>query len=170
MPRDRRRAPRPSARDFALRKEISCRVNDDDGLSSRARADALNLSALRALCTSRAFRHTCFCRGKDLGAPHRKSMTVAASALAGTPVAVSDSRLRAVASTCAFWGVCLWLLVMPFEATRPLLHLPGQSISSAEAALFFVFAGFGFALFAQFEAGSRPARLRRAARSLVDSA
>ena len=43
-------------------------------------------------------------------------------------------------STTAWAGVCALILLVPFEASNPLLQLPGQSISSAETVLFLVFA------------------------------
>jgi hypothetical protein len=42
-----------------------------------------------------------------------------------------SSRTAAIACT----GVCVLLLIAPFEASRPLLHLPGQSLSSVEVGL-----------------------------------
>lgn len=84
-------------------------------------------------------------------------MSVAATALAGTPVAVSDSRARHFSATCAWAGVCLWLVAMPFEATQPLVRLPGQSISSAEAAIFLVLAVWGSGVIADACAIGLPA-------------
>jgi O-antigen ligase len=53
---------------------------------------------------------------------------------------------RDVASTTAFGGVALLMLVAPFEQLEPLLRLPGQSISNLEAALLAAFAAWGLAL------------------------
>ncbi len=68
---------------------------------------------------------------------------------AGMPHAMSDStdaRSHRLASSIACGGVCLWILAAPFEAARPLLQLPGQSLSSVEAALLAVFAAWGAAI------------------------
>ena len=46
------------------------------------------------------------------------------------------------ASTVAWIGVCALILVAPFERTRPLIQMPGQSISSVEAALLMVFSAW----------------------------
>src|ERR1700730_7809862 len=46
------------------------------------------------------------------------------------------------ASTIAWRGVSLLVLVAPFEASEPLLRLPGQSLSTVEAALLAVFAAW----------------------------
>ena len=43
------------------------------------------------------------------------------------------------ASTVAWRGICFLVLVAPFEASEPLLRLPGQSLSTVEAALLAVF-------------------------------
>ena len=48
----------------------------------------------------------------------------------------------------AFAGVALLALVAPFEATAPLLRLPGQSISNVEACLLLAFAAWGLAIVA----------------------
>ena len=58
---------------------------------------------------------------------------------------MSYVRSRQLAATLAWAGVCLWILVAPFEASQPLLHLPGQSLSTVEAALVAVFVVFGIA-------------------------
>ena len=126
--------------------------------------EALDFSGDGPVCSSRAFVERWIFRGKDLGARIGTSMNAAASALAGTPVSVSDSRSRVSASTCACVGVCLWLLVMPFEATSPLLRLPGQSISSSEAGLFLVLGVWGLAVLAQAASGGSQSIL-----SLVDT-
>jgi len=62
-------------------------------------------------------------------------MTVAASATADVPLAVSRTRAHTALSTIAYGGVCFWILVAPFEGLQPLVRLPGQSVSSVEAAL-----------------------------------
>jgi hypothetical protein len=80
-------------------------------------------------------------------------MTVAASAMTGVPFAASSSRARALASTSAWAGVCLWVLAVPFEGTRPLVRFPGQSISSAEAALLAVFLFWAASVTASLPAG-----------------
>jgi O-antigen ligase/polysaccharide polymerase Wzy-like membrane protein len=64
----------------------------------------------------------------------------------GVPIAVSDSRSDRLVSTVAYGGVCLWILAAPFEGSRPLVHLPGQSISSVEAGLLGVFAAWAAAI------------------------
>lgn len=46
------------------------------------------------------------------------------------------------ATTVAWLGICLLVLVAPFEASEPLLRLPGQSLSTVEAALLAVFAAW----------------------------
>jgi len=48
----------------------------------------------------------------------------------------------------AFAGVALLAFVAPFEATAPLLRLPGQSISNVEACLLLAFAAWGLAIVA----------------------
>ena len=72
-------------------------------------------------------------------------MSVAVSAMAEIPVATSDSRARAFASGAAWGGICLWVLVAPFEGIRPLIRVPGQSLSSVEAALISVMLLWGTA-------------------------
>jgi hypothetical protein len=47
---------------------------------------------------------------------------------------------RSDASAVAWWGVCLLIVVAPFEALHPLVRLPGQSLSSVEAVMLAVFA------------------------------
>ena len=71
------------------------------------------------------------------------AVTDAGSAM---PLAVSDSPSPRLVSTIAWGGVCLWILTAPFEGSRPLVHLPGQSISSVEAALLAVFAAWAIAI------------------------
>jgi O-antigen ligase len=73
-------------------------------------------------------------------------MSIIAAAMAGgvsrverdRSVVVTDTR----ASTVAWCGVCLLVFVAPFEASQPLLRLPGQSLSTVEAALLAVFAAW----------------------------
>ena len=48
----------------------------------------------------------------------------------------------AAASTVAWIGVCALILLAPFEKTRPLIQMPGQSISSVEAVLLMVFSAW----------------------------
>ena len=67
-------------------------------------------------------------------------------ARSGVPLVVSDSRSHRLASTTAWVGVCFWILAAPFEGSRPLVQLPGQSISSVEAALLAVFAAWAAAI------------------------
>jgi len=50
------------------------------------------------------------------------------------------------ASTAAFVGVSLLALVAPFETTRPVLRLPGQSLSNLEAAVVLAFGAWAAAL------------------------
>ena len=66
-------------------------------------------------------------------------MAVAALAPTDVLLSVSGSRANTTLSSIAYCGVCLWIFVAPFEALRPLVRLPGQSISSVEAALLAVF-------------------------------
>jgi O-antigen ligase len=67
------------------------------------------------------------------------------AAVTGTGGARVAPRLRAVAGTAALpfsvaWmGVGLLLVLAPFETVRPLIVLPGQSISSVEALLLAIF-------------------------------
>jgi hypothetical protein len=68
---------------------------------------------------------------------------------AGVPRAMSDStdaRSHRLVSSIAWGGVCLWIFAAPFEGARPLIQLPGQSLSSVEAALLAVFAAWGAAI------------------------
>ena len=60
----------------------------------------------------------------------------------------------AVGANAAFAGVVLLSFVTPFEATRPLLRLPSQSISTLEAAVLLSFGVWALALIAST---SRPA-------------
>ena len=72
-------------------------------------------------------------------------MGVSAAALAGR-TGVSGDRASTGDSARAGWaawaGTGLLLLIAPFEAQQPLLRLPGQSLSSVEAALLAVFAAW----------------------------
>lgn len=65
--------------------------------------------------------------------------------------APSDARARriaasALAATVAVSGVCLLTLVAPFEMLRPLVTLPGQSLSSVEAVVVAVVAAWSAAI------------------------
>jgi len=75
----------------------------------------------------------------------RIPMPAAATIFPEIPFEMSYVRSRQLAATLAWAGVCLWILVAPFEASQPLLHLPGQSLSTVEAALVAVFVVFGIA-------------------------
>jgi O-antigen ligase len=70
--------------------------------------------------------------------------TIAAQWCRRPPVAQTSARPRVAGA--AFGGVAALALVAPFERTRPLLHVPGQSLSSLEAALLAVFAVWGLAV------------------------
>ena len=50
------------------------------------------------------------------------------------------------ASMVALIGVCALILVAPFEKTRPLIQMPGQSISTVEAALLVVFGAWAVSM------------------------
>ena len=64
-------------------------------------------------------------------------MSVVADALAGeSRAARADSAALAAAVAC--WGICLLIVVAPFEALQPLIQLPGQTLSTVETALAFV--------------------------------
>jgi hypothetical protein len=66
-------------------------------------------------------------------------MSLVAAPLAGSSsrarLARSQADCRATVATVACVGLCALVLVAPFEARRPLFTLPGQSVSSVEAAL-----------------------------------
>lgn len=49
---------------------------------------------------------------------------------------------RSDVSVVPWWGVCLLIVAAPFEALRPLIRLPGQSLSSVEAVMLAVFAAW----------------------------
>jgi hypothetical protein len=75
--------------------------------------------------------------------------------LVAAPVAGSSSRARlarsqadsrATVATVACVSLCALVLVAPFEALRPLITLPGQSLSSVEAALLAALGFWGIAL------------------------
>ena len=51
---------------------------------------------------------------------------------------MAGDTLTTTATTTAFAGVALLMLVAPFELTSPLLRLPRQSVSNLEAALLIV--------------------------------
>src|SRR5712692_11641438 len=72
-------------------------------------------------------------------------MSVAVAAAGGESHVERDRSavgLDTRASTVAWRGICFLLLVAPFEASEPLLRLPGQSLSTVEAALLAVFAAW----------------------------
>lgn len=77
-------------------------------------------------------------------------MSPVAAPVAGTSPRVDPARSgaagRAIAATIAWAGICALIIVAPFEALRPLLDLPGQSLSTVEAALFGVFGAWAVAL------------------------
>src|SRR2546425_5630764 len=81
------------------------------------------------------------------GVPHRTR-----GKLLGTVACVSTHMVGeatpAVGANAAFAGVVLLSFVTPFEATRPLLRLPSQSISSLEAAVLLSFGVWALALIA----------------------
>src|SRR5207249_2695172 len=81
------------------------------------------------------------------GVPHRTR-----GKLLGTAACVSAHMVGeatpAVGANAAFAGVVLLSFVTPFEATRPLLRLPSQSISTLEAALLLSFGVWALALIA----------------------
>lgn len=54
----------------------------------------------------------------------------------------ADLRADAIVSATAAAGICALVVVAPFETLRPLIALPGQSVSSVEAALFAVVVAF----------------------------
>src|SRR5438094_524711 len=87
------------------------------------------------------------------GVPHRTR-----GKLLGTAACVSAHMVGeatpAVGANAAFAGVVLLSFVTPFEATRPLLRLPSQSISTLEAAVLLSFGVWALALIAST---SRPA-------------
>jgi hypothetical protein len=60
------------------------------------------------------------------------------SADAATPAL----RLTPAASRVAYLGVCLLIIAAPFETLNPIVRLPGQSLSSVEAVLIAVIAGW----------------------------
>lgn len=62
------------------------------------------------------------------------------------------------ASRVGFLGVCLLLAVAPFETARPVLTLPGQSVSSVELVLLVVIAAWLAATLGQSIAGAVPWR------------
>jgi hypothetical protein len=58
------------------------------------------------------------------------------------------ARLDGLKGGTAFAGVALLALAAPFEMTRPLVRLPGQSISSLEACLIVAVGGWGLSIVA----------------------
>jgi O-antigen ligase len=68
---------------------------------------------------------------------------LAAATASGVPRVERDRIVTDTpASTVAWCGICLLVFVAPFEASEPLLRLPGQSLSTVEAALLAVFAAW----------------------------
>ena len=53
---------------------------------------------------------------------------------------VADAGTRS--SAVAWLGICLLIFVAPFEALRPLIEFPGQSLSSVETVLLAVIAAW----------------------------
>ena len=53
---------------------------------------------------------------------------------------LTAARGRARTSRIAFAGTCVLIAAAPFEASRPLIQVPGQAVSSVEAVLFLVLA------------------------------
>jgi hypothetical protein len=67
----------------------------------------------------------------------------------GSPSAArTNARVGSRAAGAAFGGVAALTLLAPFERTRPILQLPGQSLSNLEATLLAVFVVWGAALVA----------------------
>ncbi len=77
-------------------------------------------------------------------------MSFAAAPLAGSSsragLARSTTDNPAVVATVAWLGLCALIIVSPFEALRPIIRLPGQSLSTVEAALLAAFAAWAIAL------------------------
>src|SRR5262245_47275493 len=73
------------------------------------------------------------------GVPHRTR---------GKLLGTGDCASTHMVANAAFAGVVLLSLLTPFEATRPLVRLPSQSISSLEAALLVSFGAWALALVA----------------------
>jgi len=79
-------------------------------------------------------------------------MSLVAALLAGSSsrvdVARSITDRRTTVTTVACVGVCALVLVAPFEAVQPIVRLPGQSLSTVEAALVAVLGAWTAALVA----------------------
>jgi hypothetical protein len=79
-------------------------------------------------------------------------MSLAAAPLAGSAsragLARPNADRRTAVATVACVGVCALVLVAPFEALDPLVRLPGQSLSTVEAALVAALAAWAAALIA----------------------
>src|SRR4029077_3124750 len=92
------------------------------------------------------------CRGKVLGHSRLIPMSLVAAPFAGSSSGADLARpnvdRRAVAATVACVGVCALVLVAPFEALAPLVTLPGQSLSTVEAALVAVLGAWAASLLA----------------------
>jgi hypothetical protein len=77
-------------------------------------------------------------------------MSLVAAPLAGSSsradFARSNTDRQTAVATVACVGACALVLVSPFEASAPLLTLPGQSLSTVEAALVAVLGGWTAAL------------------------
>jgi hypothetical protein len=74
-------------------------------------------------------------------------MSLVAEPLAGSAAFTrSDADSRASVATIAWAGVCMLVLVAPFEALQPVVVIAGQSLSTVEAALVAVFAAWTIAL------------------------
>src|ERR1700733_12264035 len=90
---------------------------------ARIRANRGSLRSM-PLCSSRALP----ARAAELGVARFldrrvRYMSIVAAEMVGREVC---------ASILAWWGICLLVLVAPFEASEPLVRLPGQSLSSVE--------------------------------------
>jgi len=71
-----------------------------------------------------------------------------AGSSSGTDLARPNADRRAAVATVACVGVCALVLVAPFEALAPLVTLPGQSLSTVEAALVAVLGAWAASLLA----------------------
>ena len=89
-------------------------------------------------------------------APHPRSIQfMVGQSISGTSAiaahwhqrtAVARTSARPPVAAAAFGGVAALALLAPFERTRPLLRLPGQSLSNLEAALLAVFVVWGLSI------------------------
>ena len=79
-----------------------------------------------------------------------KPMSFVAAPLAGSSARAEPTRSnadsRATVATVAWAGVCMLVLVAPFEALRPVVEVAGQSLSTVEAALLAAFGAWTVAL------------------------